>query len=258
MCRHTCYIGAPVTLEDFLFQPDYGLLIQSYKPREMLDAEVNVDGFGLGWYLPDGTLIRYTNTKPIWADKNVRQLAPLLDSTLWVGNVRSATLPETITESDTPPYCVKNMVFSHNGFIRDFQSTVRPLMRKFLRPEIEAEVHGTTDSEYLFAVLRQLLPEHGGNIGQTILALFDRIQFWGGKDCGLFNIIASDGRGVFATRHAFGGQCPSLYVGQGIGSLQNGWLITSEPTSDDGEWSVVPENHMVSMEFGQAPQVSAL
>ena len=66
MCRHTCYIGSPVSLEEFLFQPDHGLLVQSYKPKEMIEAEINVDGFGLGWYPEDGTLRRYANTKPIW------------------------------------------------------------------------------------------------------------------------------------------------------------------------------------------------
>ena len=90
------------------------------------------------------------------------------------------------------------------------------------------------------------------------MALFDRVQFWGGEQCGLFNIIASDGRGICATRYAFGGQCPSLYVGQGGESLQDGWLVTSEPLSHDGEWSLVPENHMVTMELGQTPQLSAL
>ena len=136
MCRHACYLGSPVSLEEFLFQPDHSLLIQSYKPREMLEAEVNVDGFGLGWYPGDGTLKSYKSTAPIWADSNLRALAPLLHSGLWVGNVRSATVPETITKMDTPPYCVGDLVFSHNGFIREFAEKVRPLMRKFMHPEI--------------------------------------------------------------------------------------------------------------------------
>lgn len=258
MCRHTCYIGSSVSLEEFLFQPDHGLLVQSYKPREMIEAEINVDGFGLGWYPEDGTLRRYANTKPIWADRNLHQLAPLLCSGLWVGNVRSATVPETITEMDTPPYCVGNLVFSHNGLIRDFPSSVRPLIRKFLSPEIEADVQGNTDSEYLFAVLRQLLPEHAYNIGEAIPALFDRLRFWGGDECGLFNVIVSNGRSAFATRHSLGGQCPSLYVGKAGGSLRHGWSVTSEPISKDGEWSVVPEHYMVSMEPGLEPKVVAL
>ena len=259
MCRHACYFGSPVSLEEFLFQPDHSLLIQSYKPREMLEAEVNVDGFGLGWYPGDGTLKSYTRATPIWADYNLRGLAPLLRSRLWVGNVRSATVPETITMRDTPPYCVGRLVFSHNGFIRGFSEKVRPLIRKFLLPEIEADVQGSTDSEYLFAVFRQLLPEHRGDMAGAICSLFDKLRFWGGDNCGLFNIIVSDGEDIIATRHGLGGQqCPSLYFGQGVLGAGDGWVISSEPMSEEGNWNVVPENHMVSMEIGKTPIISAL
>ena len=258
MCRHACYLGSPVSLDEFLFQPDHSLLIQSYKPREMLEAEVNVDGFGLGWYPGDGTLKSYKSAAPIWADCNLRGLAPLLHSGLWVGNVRSATVPETITRRDTPPYCVGDLVFSHNGFIREFAEKVRPLIRKFLLPEIEAGIQGNTDSEYLFAVLRQLLPQHGGDVAGSISSLFDKLRLWGGDSCGLFNIIVSNGQDVVATRHGFGGQCPSLYLGGGALGMGDSWVISSEPMSENGDWNAVPEHHIVSIKIGDAPIISAL
>ena len=258
MCRHASYIGSTVSLEEFLLLPDHSLVIQSYKPKEMMGAEVNVDGFGLGWYSSDGSLKRYISTKPIWADRNIHELASLLRSKLWVGNVRSATVPESITARDTPPYCVGNLVFSHNGYIRNFPSTVRPLIRKYLKPEIEAEVQGNTDSEYLFAVLRQLLPQHSGDIQQTIFALLALLRSWGGEECGLFNIIVSDGSAVFATRHALGGQCPSLYIGQGGNGLKDGWIVTSEPMCKEDRWEIVPEHSIVVMEQGDPPEVRSL
>jgi len=224
----------------------------------MLEAEVNVDGFGLGWYPGDGTLKSYKSVTPIWADCNLRALAPLLHSELWLGNVRSATVPETITKWDTPPYCVGNLVFSHNGFIREFPNKVRPLIRKFLLPEIESGVQGNTDSEYLFAVFRQLLPEHRGDIAGAISSLFEKLRFWGGGNCGLFNFIVSDGEAIVATRHGYGGKCPSLYLGQGALGVGDGWVISSEPMSKDWDWTVVPEHHMISMEIGNDPIISAL
>ena len=30
--------------------PEHSLIVQSYKPREMISGTVNADGFGIGWY----------------------------------------------------------------------------------------------------------------------------------------------------------------------------------------------------------------
>ena len=40
-------------------------------------ATVNVDGFGIGWYLDDGEPGIYTNPMPIWSDTNLPHLAQL-------------------------------------------------------------------------------------------------------------------------------------------------------------------------------------
>ena len=80
MCRHASYLGPLISLEKFLLQPIHSLVEQSYRPKEMLTAEVNADGFGIGWYLEDGTARRYINPAPIWSDPNIVQLAPMLQS----------------------------------------------------------------------------------------------------------------------------------------------------------------------------------
>ncbi|BDA75403.1 hypothetical protein CAL7716_095690 [Calothrix sp. PCC 7716] len=50
MCRLLAYIGTPVNLELILCKPEHSLIVQSYKPREMLQGTVNADGYGIGWY----------------------------------------------------------------------------------------------------------------------------------------------------------------------------------------------------------------
>ena len=77
----------------------------------MLTAQVNADGFGIGWYLDDGTARRYVNPVPIWSDSNILQLGPALQSKLWLANVRSATLPESNARVNTPPYGVGSLLF---------------------------------------------------------------------------------------------------------------------------------------------------
>ena len=258
MCRHAAYLGPSISLEQFLVQPSHSLVEQSFRPKEMLTAEVNVDGFGVGWYMDDGTARRYVNPAPIWADRNIVQLGPVLESRFWLGNVRSATVPESVTSANTPPYGVGKFLFSHNGYIKDFAEHVRPAFRRFLKPEIEADVHGNTDSEYLFALMRQMLPEHNDDVVKTMGALFEQIYVWMQGALGLFNFLILDGERIYATRHAIDHDAPSLYLGQDEKHFPGGWLIASEPLSASGEWLSVPKHHLVVLSLGSPPEQIAL
>jgi glutamine amidotransferase len=95
-------------------------------------------------------------------------------------------------------------------------------------------------------------------VAGSISSLFDKLRLWGGDSCGLFNIIVSNGQDVVATRHGFGGQCPSLYLGGGALGMGDSWVISSEPMSENGDWNAVPEHHIVSIKIGDAPIISAL
>ncbi len=50
MCRLLGYLGQKILLESIVTQPEHSLIVQSYKPREMQEALLNADGFGVGWY----------------------------------------------------------------------------------------------------------------------------------------------------------------------------------------------------------------
>ena len=57
----------------------------------------NGDGFGLGWYArpaPDGSLeppFRYRSVHPAWNDRNLREAARAIHSSLFVAHIRAAT-----------------------------------------------------------------------------------------------------------------------------------------------------------------------
>ena len=97
MCRHASYLGPLISLEKFLLQPSHSLVEQSYLPDETLTAKVNADGFGIGWYNGDGTARLHINPVSMGSDPNIVQLAPVLQSKLWLGNVRSATVAGSIS-----------------------------------------------------------------------------------------------------------------------------------------------------------------
>jgi glutamine amidotransferase len=59
-------------LRDLVRGGEHSLYEQSYRPREMITGTVNVDGFGVGWYVPevDPTPVRFVSAAPMWADPN--------------------------------------------------------------------------------------------------------------------------------------------------------------------------------------------
>ena len=55
MCRVAAYLGGPeISLSSLVLAPEHSLEFQAHSPREMLSGTVNADGFGVGWYVPEG------------------------------------------------------------------------------------------------------------------------------------------------------------------------------------------------------------
>ena len=50
MCRLAAYIGPTLRLEELLLKPEHSLVKQSWAPREMMEARLNADGYGFGWF----------------------------------------------------------------------------------------------------------------------------------------------------------------------------------------------------------------
>ena len=157
MCRLAAYLGPEISLGRFLMEPDHSLYRQSWEPEEMEDAVLNADGFGFGWLNPSKQTAIYTDTRPIWSDINLGGLCESLFSPYWLANVRSATPGQQITQSNTHPFKIDQILFTHNGYIENFNPKIRSIFHDILDSAIQAEIKGNTDSEYLFALLRQQL-----------------------------------------------------------------------------------------------------
>lgn len=50
MCRFIAYLGQPITLQHFVFEPENSLVTQSYDAKERKEP-LNGDGFGIGFYV---------------------------------------------------------------------------------------------------------------------------------------------------------------------------------------------------------------
>lgn len=256
MSRIAAYIGPPVPLGEFLIKPRHSLFQQARKPDELQQARPNADGFGLGWYLKHSPQ-RYIQTCPIWNDPNLGALASSLSAPLWLGSVRSAGNEFGVIPANTQPFHGGDMLFMHNGFIADFNQVLRPACLQYLSPETAAGIQGNTDSEYLFALLRQRLtePDHL-DPGDALLDVLANLEVSLKDYIAVLNLIISDGRRLIGTRHAINQACPRLFYCEDDESFSPGArLMATEPLTDSPCWREVPERHMLLLEQDKPAQL---
>ena len=146
MCRWMGWSGQPVLVEELPFKPKQGLVDQSLHSRMGVET-TNGDGFGLGWYGRAGAGL-YHSVAPAWGDANLRELARHIESPLFLAHVR-ATTGTAIQQTNCHPFRHGRWLFVHNGVIDGFDSAAaRSHARR--RPELFADIEGSTDSEVLF------------------------------------------------------------------------------------------------------------
>jgi gamma-glutamyl hercynylcysteine S-oxide hydrolase len=260
MCRLAAYVGPPVTLERFLLNPPHSLAVQAWQPRELRYARLNADGFGFGWYGPDERPAVYRSPMPIWSDPNLGSLARSLSCDLWLGAVRSATAEQPTSLMNTQPFRDEELLFAHNGLIGEFARTVRPAIREYVEPAVESGVAGNTDSEYLFAVLRQVLAgDEEVSIEEAIGETMELVAEWTPEGTpALLNLLISDGERLYALRHALNDECPSLYFTTDDEDFPGGQVIASERLTETGFWQPVPEHHILILDPEEPPELLAL
>ena len=259
MCRIAAYLGETIALEKFLLEPPHSLLVQGWAPRELRYARLNADGFGFSWYAEDGRPAVYVNPAAIWTDPNLRYLGHSLSSDLWLASVRSASPGNPVNHANTQPFVDGEFLFDHNGLIDDFHSKVRQRLVADLDAAYLPPILGNTESEYLFAALRQLLNENPDLPVESALGeLMQRVEDWVGDCRALLTMVISDGERLYAVRHACGDECPTLYYTTDDETFPNAQLIASEPLTESGVWQSVPEHQILILDPEEPPELLSL
>jgi len=247
MCRMAAYLGPDIRLDQFLTRPPHSLVVQSYAPQELVYAKVNADGYGFGWYNSDQQPCNYRSPMPIWSDPNLKSMGRALESDLWLGFIRSATEGSSINHENTQPFYDDELLFMHNGYIENFNADVRHEISDYISNDIRAGIHGTTDSEYLFALLRELLDSDTElSIEEACSQMQELLAGWLDNETkALLNFIVSDGELLYAVRHAINHDSPSLYYTNDDELFPDAQLIASEPVTPDAIWQPVPDHHIL-------------
>jgi glutamine amidotransferase len=289
MCRVLAYLGEPIAVGHVLFDTDSSLVRQSYSPR-MMNTFLNLAGFGMvAWdprsVRPEVPFTYRATTLPTF-DRNLRDLAGKLASTCLLAHVRGVTHSsnEVVGQSNLHPFRFPGagVAFAHNGHLREF-ARMRYDLVEHIRPELVQRIEGTTDSEWIYALMLSQLEDPYGmpdarelaDATASALRLLRDVRARHGIDTSSpVNLCVTTGDALVATRFSFdygwypdedalletdlpfvslwytvGGE----YVQRDGGSAMTAsddprsLLIASEPlTVDTSTWLEVPEYSMIT------------
>jgi glutamine amidotransferase len=234
MCRHIAYVGEPVRLADLLLTPENALLRQSWAPRDMREGgTVNADGFGIGWYTgssPEPALLR--RAVPMWTDTALPRLAAEVTSGAVLAAVRSATVGMPVVETASAPFAWDRWLFSHNGVVRGWPSSVAGLAST-LPVEALLTMDAPTDAALLWQLLRHRIAA-GDKPADAMAALVTEVEAV--APASRLNLLSTDGTVVVGTSWTH-----SLWVGE----FGSGVVVASEPYDENPSWREVPDRHLV-------------
>jgi glutamine amidotransferase len=163
------YLGEPISLRHVLFETDSSLVRQSYSPR-MMNTYLNLAGFGMvAWQpasvAPDEPFVYRTTTLPAF-DRNLHGLAGKLEPTCAIAHVRGVTYAdrELVGSSNLHPFRFHGakVALAHNGHLREFGRMRYDLVDQ-IRPELVQLIEGTTDSEWIYALVLSGLDDPYGS-----------------------------------------------------------------------------------------------
>jgi len=294
MCRALLYLGKPVLLDNLLFQPDSALVRQSYMPK-MLHM-LNLAGFGMrawdpGSHEAEAPFAYASDSLPVF-DRNLKNLATKVRAGCVLAHVRGVAYSTQVEISlqNVHPFQFAGvpLTLAHNGDLTRF-AELRPRLAAHVRPDLAHQVRGTTDSEWIYAlVVSQLANPFESPTGAELVAAITRALAiireerakLGIDVSSSVNLFVTDGRQVAAVRYCFDfgryaiadaarvHEANMSYLslwytaGSGYGLHEGEWkmtggaeradsiLIASEPlTRDVASWVEVPEYSILHAEI---------
>jgi predicted glutamine amidotransferase len=257
MCRALLYLGQPVLLDNLLFQPDSALIRQSTMPR-MLHM-LNLAGFGLRAWDPASNdparaFSYYSQSLPVF-DRNLQNLAQKIRPSCVLGHVRGVAYSTRVEISlqNVHPFHFREvpLVLAHNGDLADF-ARMKPLLAAHIRPEFLAQIHGTTDSEWIYALFvsryaksLETLEEDAlfAAIQDTLGILREARARLGIALSSSVNLFVANGSQLAAVRYCFDFGCyrtedPAKVHEANLNFLSLWYTLGRDYALHDGEWKM--------------------
>ncbi len=282
MCRILSYLGEPIIAEDLLYKPDNSFIKQSYHPIFMSHL-LNLAGFGMvAWDIASHQAklpYIYKTTQLPFYDENLGNLATKITPYCLLAHIRGVSYTDTqvVSDQNVHPFIFRgtNLALAHNGVLFEFSQMKFDLL-EYIKEEYKACIRGTTDSEWIYAILLSQLSQTSGepsveDLSKAILETLKIIQMVRRKRNIVLNspvnLFITNGKFIAATRFVFDyGWYPSDAHGLAHLTYHSLWytfgerygyydkeykmkgggkssiIIASEPlTHDSTTWIEVPE-----------------
>lgn len=298
MCRILSYLGKPIVVGDLLYKPDNSFIKQSYHPKYMSHL-LNLAGFGLAaWdaqsHNPDLPFIYKTPQLPFY-DENLKNLASKISPYCFLAHLRGVAYTEksVVSMQNVHPFIFEgtHVALAHNGALYDFERMKFDLV-EYVHPDYRKNIHGTTDSEWIYAVFISQLTGRADDataadivkaITET-LRILQRVRQKNNIAINSpVNLFITNGKFIAATRYTldFGWQPPealpsthaayhSLWYTYGesygyynneykmkAGDTRSSIIIASEPLTEDvTTWVEVPEYSLIVASRNESGEIS--
>jgi glutamine amidotransferase len=249
VCRHLAYLGPPRPLAALVLEPPYGLLPQSYAPRDMRGGgTINADGFGVGWYpsadpvgSPSRAIrpVRYRGERPLWTDRSFAELASVTQAGAVLAAVRSATVGMPIVSTACAPFTDGRWLFSHNGLVAGWPVSVAALAAVLPVTDL-LTLDAPTDSALLWALLRHRL-RAGTPPDAAVAGLVAEVA--AAAPGSRLNLLLTDGTAIWAT---------AWWHSLAVRAEPDAVTVASEPSDELPGWSPVPDRHLLVARPGHA------
>jgi len=275
MCRVMAYLGPPVALDGPLFEAENSLVRQSVGARLM--SLLNIGGFGVvAWDArsrePGRPFVYRTPAVPVF-DRNLRSLAEKVEVTSAIAHVRGVVYDscESVGPQNLHPFRFGDarVVLAQNGDLYRF-GDMRYDLVELVGPELARHVEGTTDTEWVYALVLSRLADPFGPASSEELAtaamsalelLRDLRAHHGIATQSPVNLVIGDGDSLVVTRFCFDyGWYPddeSFFAGERQFDFTTLWytvdgggaLVASEPLAEDSlGWLEAPEYSLLTID----------
>jgi predicted glutamine amidotransferase len=257
MCRWLAYSGSPVLIDEVLYKTKHSFIDQSLHAR--LGAETtNGDGFGLGWYAPDvETPAVFHSVEPAWNDRNLREVASHVESSLFLAHIRAST-GTAVQQTNCHSFRHGKWLWVHNGLVRDFHLTKRDLALA-VDESLYSSMEGSTDSEMLFYLALTFgLEDDPPKAVERAVGFVEEVGHRHGTEHPIqMTIGATDGESLWAFRYSSERESRTLYYSTDMRTVRELYpdrprlqnlsdetrIVVSEPLVDlPGAWNEVPES----------------
>lgn len=254
MCRMLGYLGTPVLLDHLLYAPDSSLVKQTVDAQML--GMLNLAGFGLAAWdeqAPERDIpLCYRSTQVAIFDRNLHALARKVRASALLAHLRGVPYRSNtqVNQESLHPFRfdATPLALAHNGDLADFHDMRFDLV-EHVRPEFARQIHGSSDSAWIYALVVSALEDPAGPlsaydivraVSRALTVIRKTRDRHGIQRSSSVNLILGDGVNLVATRFTFDfGRFDEAPSQGDIDYLSQWYTMGRDYGLHDGEWKMI-------------------